>query len=69
MRLNPADLLEGHHVVNPNVALAVARGHVLTVRANPDRPYSVLAVVILLIVRVRLLLGAWSGVVDVYGFD
>lgn len=50
MRLDPADLLEGHHVVDPDVALAVSRGHVLAVRANTDGAHSVLAVVILRVV-------------------
>jgi hypothetical protein len=50
VRLDPADLFEGHHVVDPDVALSVTRGHVLAVRADPDRAHSVLAIVILLIV-------------------
>lgn len=69
VRLDPTDFLKGHHVVNSNVALAVARGHVLAVRADSDRPHSVLAVVILRVVWFRLLLGARSRVIDVNGFD
>jgi len=66
--LDATDLLKSHHVVDSNVALSVARRHVLAIGTDSDRSNTILAVVILLIVCFWLLFST-RWIVNVDCFD